>query len=80
MPDDKPVLKWYFKTSILITALFGVGALALPLLWFNPRYSNKAKIIISLVVLILTYCLGIMFVNSIKTIGTYYQQLNQISF
>ena len=80
MPDKKPEVKWYFKTSNLIIAFLCVGPLALPLLWFNPRFSNKAKIIISAVVIILTYYLGVVFVDSMKTINKYYREMYQQAF
>lgn len=69
----KEVVPWYFKTSILIFAFLSIGPLALPLLWFNPRFSNKAKIIVSIIVIILSYYLGVMLAKSLKTITEYYQ-------
>ncbi|MBU2540653.1 MAG: zinc ribbon domain-containing protein [Candidatus Omnitrophica bacterium] len=70
-------VKWYFKTSMLVIAFFCIGPLALPLLWFNPRFSQKNKIITSIIVITLTYFLGIAFVNSIRTLNNYYQQIFQ---
>lgn len=69
--------KWYFKTSVFIIAILSVGPLALPLLWFNPRFSWKGKIIISAVVIILSYYLGILLANSLKSLSSYYQFLKQ---
>ena len=71
--DKKQQGKWYFKTSVLVIALLCVGPFALPLLWFNPRFSRKAKIIISVIVIILSYYLTIWFANSLKTINSYYR-------
>jgi uncharacterized protein YebE (UPF0316 family) len=67
--------KWYFKTSVFIIALLCVGPFALPLLWFNPRYKMMTKVSISVIVIIITYCLTIWLVDSIKNIMTYYNQL-----
>lgn len=67
--------KWYFKTSVLIIAFLCVGPFALPLVWLNPRFSSKTKIIISLIVIILSYYIGVLFTNSLKTLNTYYNQL-----
>ncbi|MDP2941681.1 MAG: hypothetical protein Q8N85_05485 [Candidatus Omnitrophota bacterium] len=72
MEEDK---KWYFKTSALVTALLCVGPLALPLLWFNPRFSKKSKIIISAIVIILTWYLTVVTINSLRSISKYYQQM-----
>jgi hypothetical protein len=44
--------KWYFKDSSLIVIFLCVGPLVLPLIWLNPRYSKLAKVIISIIVII----------------------------
>ena len=67
--------KWYFGTHVLVIALLCIGPFALPLVWFNPRFSRKAKIIISGIVIILSYYLTILFTNSLKTINNYYQMI-----
>ncbi len=69
----KEPVKWYFKTSMLVTAFLFVGPLALPLLWVNPRFSPRTKIIISLITAVLTYYLWIIITASLKSIGEYYQ-------
>ena len=67
--------KWYFKTSVFVVALLCVGPLALPLLWFNPRFNARTKILISLAVLVLSYFLWVATKASIKSLGDYYKQL-----
>lgn len=69
--ENKP--KWYFKTWPLIAAFLCIGPFMLPLVWTNPRFSKKSKIVIIIVILILTYFLTVYFVNSLKTISSYYQ-------
>lgn len=75
--DKKPVGQWYFKTSTLIIAFLCAGPLALPLLWYNPRYSRELKILATVVVLILSYFLGIVVANAMKSIKEYYQLIFQ---
>jgi hypothetical protein len=65
--------KWYFRESVLIIAFLSVGPFALPLVWFNPRYGIKAKIVISAVIIILSFILGAMFITSLRSIITYYK-------
>jgi hypothetical protein len=77
MPVKKEPVKWYLKTPFLVTAFLCVGPLALPLLWFNPRFTQQTKIIVSVIVIIGSYFLGIWVSNSINSIGNYYQQINQ---
>ncbi|MCA9407831.1 MAG: zinc ribbon domain-containing protein [Candidatus Omnitrophica bacterium] len=49
--------KWYLSTSVFVMALFCVGPFALPLIWINPKYSQTKKIVITVIVLIITYYL-----------------------
>ena len=70
--ENLPQNKWYFKTHTLIIAFLCIGPLALPLVWLNPRFNRRNKIIISLIIIILSYSLGILFVNSLKNIYQYY--------
>lgn len=67
--------KRYFKTSFLIMAFLCVGPFALPLLWINPRFSQRTKIIVSVIVIILSYYLANLFIDSINSAGKYYQQI-----
>ena len=73
MLEKKKEGEWYFKTSVLVIAFLSAGPLALPLLWFNPRFSKQTKISLTLIVLILTYYLGGIVVKSLKSISSYYQ-------
>jgi hypothetical protein len=61
---------WYFSTATLITALACLGPFALPLVYFNPRYSKVTKIVIVSLVIALT----IWFYFITREV---YQQLNQ---
>jgi len=67
--------KWYFKPYILIIAFLCIGPFALPLVWFNPQLSRRNKIIVSLIIIVLSYLLGILLVNSLKNIFQYYNYI-----
>ena len=75
--NKKPREKWYFKTSWLVVAFLCIGPLALPFLWLNPHLSRRTKIIITIIVIILSYYLTILMVDSLRTIRGYYQQIFQ---
>jgi uncharacterized membrane protein YvbJ len=75
MLDKKKKEKWYFNMSIFVIALLCVGPLALPLCWFNPSFSRKKKIVISIVVIVLTYFLTVMFANSVTSLKNYYKMM-----
>jgi hypothetical protein len=53
--------KWYFATGTVVIALLCLGPLALPLVWFNPRYKLMTKAIVTLIVLVVTIlCMYLM--------------------
>jgi uncharacterized membrane protein YvbJ len=72
--------KWYFRTSSIVTAFLCVGPLALPLVWFNPRFTQKTKIIVTIIIVILSWYLGSLLVNSLKSLNQYYGVLFQNNF
>ena len=61
-----PGMKWYDRTSTIIWAFILVQALAIPLVWKNRRYSRTAKIIVTIVMLVLTGVLVWLLVLSVK--------------
>lgn len=70
--------KWYFKPYALVIAFLCVGPFALPLVWCNPKYTPRTKIVISIVIIVLTLGLGILFVNAFKSLTVYYQEMFQL--
>jgi len=65
--------KWYFSTATFVLALLCVGPFALPLYWFNPRFTARNKIIVSAIVIILTYFLSLIFMQSVAYLKNAYQ-------
>lgn len=74
--DRKAKGVWYYRDSMVLTAFICVGPLALPLVWFNPRYSRATKWVISAIVLVATYFLTLAMNEAFKALMQYYQQLN----
>jgi predicted nucleic acid-binding Zn ribbon protein len=70
-------IRWYFKTSWLIIAFLSVGPLALPLLWFNPRFSRKIKVVTTIIIVIITYFFVKITTESIRQIKNYYDLMFQ---
>ena len=64
--------KWYFKTYTLIFAVLVVGPLALPLLWFNPRYKKSTKLTWTLIILAISFGSIWLMNESLKSIQKYY--------
>ena len=69
-----PKTPWYAKTATLVISFLTVGPFALPLVWFNPVYSRRKKIIVTVIVLAITYALAAVFLHAVKTILDYYKQ------
>jgi len=74
-PEKPP---WYFRTSFIIIALCCVGPLALPLLWWRPQTSSTWKIILTIVILLLSWVMIEATVKSIETIEQYYELIKDM--
>lgn len=46
--------KWYHATGSVIAALVCLGPLALPMVWTNPRFQLKTKIVLTVAVAAIT--------------------------
>ena len=77
---EQPKVRWYFKTTTLVIAMLCIGPLALPLAWFNPRFSLKTKITVSVIVIVVSYFLVVLMVDSLKSISDYYGIIFQEQF
>ena len=66
---------WYFSTSILVIAILSLGPLALPLVWLNPRYKTLTKILITAAVLVLTYVLCLVAIDTSRNLMAQIQAL-----
>jgi uncharacterized membrane protein YvbJ len=49
----KSKTKWYFSTSAIVIAVLCLGPLALPMVWFNPRYKIITKVVVTVIVIAL---------------------------
>jgi uncharacterized membrane protein YvbJ len=69
---DRPKIKWYFTTSAVVIALLCLGPLALPMVWFNPRYKITTKLVVTVLVIALTilfsYLVGYLYSNLMKQV------------
>jgi len=62
-------VKWYFKTQRIIIAFLCVGPLALPLVWFNPRFNRKTKVIVTVIVIVLSWFTVVFLIDSLKSLS-----------
>lgn len=73
--EKKSPVKWYFRNLTLVIVFLSVGPLVLPLIWFNPRFSWKTKLLWTLIILVASYCASIMVSGLMKYLSSYYGQL-----
>ena len=68
-------LPWYFRTSIIVIALLSVGPLALPMVWFHPRYRMRTKVVVTVITIVLTYYSVVAVSGSFKLMMKLYHEL-----
>jgi hypothetical protein len=71
-------IPWYYRKSFIIIAVFCVGPLALPLIWLRPQTSLGWKIGLTIGILVLSWILLQMTMESIRTLKEYYKLLAQL--
>ena len=74
----KETPQWYFKTSFIVFALFSVGPLALPLIWWRPKTSLAWKVGLSIGILVLSWLLFQVTLESFRTLKEYYKLLEEL--
>lgn len=52
--------KWYFKNSTVVWGFILVGPLALPLVWFNPKYNWKVKLGVTVFSIVVTTLMSLL--------------------
>jgi predicted nucleic acid-binding Zn ribbon protein len=72
-PPRRPKSRWMYSTSAVVLGLLTLGPLALPLVWFNPRWNLILKTAITTAVIAGTFFLcwatGAMYNNLINQIN-----------
>lgn len=71
-------LPWYFKSHFLILAFLGTGPFALPLIWRHPRIKKEFKIIITVVVLVVSFLLFSAITQAVANVNQYLNMLNRL--
>jgi hypothetical protein len=71
-------IQWYFRKSFIIIALCSVGPLALPLIWWRPQTTRAWKIGLTIGILVLTWILFYISMESIRTIKEYYKLIQEL--
>lgn len=67
--------KWHQSTAAVVIALLSVGPFALPLVWFNRRYSVVTRIVITVLVFAVTALLIHFTISAYTSLITQIDQL-----
>nr|WP_320116648.1 zinc ribbon domain-containing protein [uncultured Desulfuromonas sp.] len=77
-PKRDDGLPWYFRTSSIWVALACVGPLALPMIWWHPTMARQWKILSTIAIVLVSWLLYQMTVQSIHHLEAYYELLQQL--
>ncbi len=66
--EVKAKTKWYFATSVVVIGLLCLGPLALPLVWFNPRYKIITRVGVTSLVIGLSIWLYYLMTGMYRTL------------
>lgn len=69
---------WYFRKSFIVIAICCIGPLALPLIWWHPQATRAWKIGLTIAILVLSWILLQLSIESIRTIKEYYKLLENL--
>ncbi len=78
-PKTKHRGPWYFRASTLVVAFCCVGPLMLPLIWFRPKTSLHWKIVLTAVILLLSWAMVAVSLKSVETIRQYYELIEGLA-
>lgn len=81
--EDRPPRRasegpWYFSVSTLVIGFIVAGPLVIPLVWINPRYSLRTKVIATLILLAVSAVLGVALRISFKHLNEYWSLLQGV--
>jgi len=68
-------VKWYFRSGTLLVGFLVVGPLILPLVWFHPKLSATAKMVLTVIMVGISFMLFKMISCSIGNITQYYKMI-----
>jgi len=71
-------IPWYFGTSCIVVAVGCLGPLALPLLWWRPNTSRKWKVILTVVILAISWFAYLAMQWATETLMEYYGLMDEL--
>jgi hypothetical protein len=78
MPETAAKVPWHFRTSTLVILFCCAGPLVLPLIWIRPQTSGLWKIVLTVVILLLSWAMVLVMKHSLETIQQYYDLMEDL--
>jgi len=75
----KQRVPWYCQPGWLITAVFCLGPLAIPLFWLNPNFNLRKKVVWTVVIIVVSLGAWLALRKSIQSIKDFYGILDQLN-
>lgn len=76
-PSEKK-MSWFLRPGSLFLSFLIVGPFMLPLVWFHPKFSLTKKVVITTVVLLLTFVLFKLTAFSVVSLKKYFDLLQGV--
>lgn len=77
-PSPVNIVPWYFRPASIVIALGCVGPLALPMIWWHPTMARTWKIVSTLGILLLSWLLYEITLQSMRSLQEYYQLFEEL--
>jgi predicted nucleic acid-binding Zn ribbon protein len=71
-------LPWYFRNVFVVFALLSVGPFALPLIWWHPRLPAVWKILLTVIILIVSWAAWLATLKAWQVFKENYRQMRQL--
>jgi len=75
-PVHAKKIPWYFGTYFIVTLTLCAGPASLPFIWLKPDTSKTAKVIWTVVILVISWFVLKFTINTINSLKQYYELLN----
>jgi hypothetical protein len=75
-PPGAPKSRWYYTVwAVLFSLFFVLGPLGLPLLWKSPHFSRTAKLLLTGLVLAVTWWAIVVAIHAVRAVVERTQEL-----
>ncbi|MCD4781759.1 MAG: zinc ribbon domain-containing protein [Candidatus Omnitrophica bacterium] len=78
--EQKPKVPFYARTSFILMMFICVGPLAVPLVWIRPGLSTGKKVLLTLIILALSYLIWLQVQRAMGSLEQYYRLIFEQDF